>query len=114
MRSLARAESAKAAQNIPNAVVAVGASIIIGAALLVVVNDQIIEHRILALLRREPRLWLGVIANRLGFSSSAGNEAIERVLARLERRHIISAETGCLLSNWMQECTDVDMWSLIR
>ena len=89
---------------------------LVGVALFQFVNDRVIERRIISTLRRSPRLWWGALSDQFGFHSPTGSALIVRALASLERRGLISSETGTVYVGRPMEPAEplqVQLWSLV-
>jgi hypothetical protein len=97
-------------------VVGMASAAIVGVALFLFGNDRVIEWRIMAALRRTPRLWWGELSGQFGFHSPTGSALIRGALARLERRGLISSETGTVAvvgrPGEPDTPTEVQLWSL--
>jgi hypothetical protein len=90
---------------------------IVGVALFLFGNDRVIEHRIVSALRRSPRLWWGALSDQFGFHSPTGSALIVHALAGLERRGLISSETGTVYAvgrpGEPDVPSEVQLWSLV-
>ena len=91
------------------ATVAAGFAVTAG---VLVANEIVVGRRILALLRRHPRLAQWNICDRLNHRSGYGVGAVDRVLSRLAARGTIVQEMGEVYDRYNDAFMSVPVWTL--